>query len=59
MYDVASTHALSVDPETAEWEAEAARFFVALDGERPVQGAPKLHEVFHLEDQLASIGEQH
>ena len=57
--DAAAAHALAVDPDTAEWEAEAARFFVALDGDRPDQGAPKLREVFHLEDQLASIGEQH
>ncbi len=56
--DAASAHALAADPDTAEWEAEAARFFVALDGGRPDQGAPRLREVFHLEDQLTSIGEQ-
>jgi L-rhamnose mutarotase len=57
--DAAAARALAVDPDTAEWEAEAARFFVALDGDRPDQGAPRLREVFHLEDQLTSIGEQH
>jgi L-rhamnose mutarotase len=31
-----------------------AGFFVALDG-RPDQGAPRLVEVFHLEDQLAAL----
>ena len=31
-----------------------ADFFVALDG-RPDQGAPRLAEVFHLEDQLAAL----
>jgi L-rhamnose mutarotase len=55
--DAASARALATDPDTAEWEAEAARFFVALDGERPDQGAPQLREIFHLEDQLATIGE--
>ncbi len=53
--DEASARALAVDPDTTEWEAEAARFFVALDGDRPDQGAPQLLEVFHLEDQLARI----
>ena len=52
--DAASAEALALDPETAEWEAEAARFFVSLDGERPDQGAPHLREVFHLEDQLTA-----
>ena len=57
--DAASARTLAVDPDTAAWEAESAPFFMALDGERPDQGAPKLLEVFHLEDQLASLGEQH
>ncbi len=57
--DVASARTLALDPDTAEWEAEAARFFVALGGDRPDQGAPKLREVFHLEDQLTSIGDTH
>lgn len=50
--DAASAAALAADPRTAAWEAEAADFFVALDGGRPDQGAPTLREVFHLEDQL-------
>ena len=53
--DRASQAALEADPRTAEWEAEMADFFVALDGARPDQGAPRLTEVFHLEDQLAAI----
>ena len=53
--DAASAHALALDPATAEWEAEAARFFVSLTGDRPDQGAPHLREVFHLEDQLAAL----
>lgn len=39
----------------AEWEAEMAEFFVALDG-RPDQGALVLPEVFNLEEQLAQAG---
>jgi L-rhamnose mutarotase len=54
--DVASAAALAADPRTAAWEAEAAGFFVSLDGARPDQGAPALREVFHLEDQLAALG---
>ena len=53
--DAESAHALALDPGTAEWEAEAARFFVSLTGDRPDQGAPHLREVFHLEDQLAAL----
>jgi L-rhamnose mutarotase len=52
--DRASQAALEADPRTAAWEAEMAAFFVALDG-RPDQGAPRLAEVFHLEDQLAAL----
>ena len=52
--DAASQAALEQDPRTAPWEAEMADFFVALDG-RPDQGAPRLAEVFHLEDQLAAL----
>lgn len=52
--DAASQAALEQDPRTAPWEAEMAGFFVALDG-RPDQGAPRLAEVFHLEDQLAAL----
>ena len=55
--DAASARALALDPDTAEWEADAARFFVALDGDRPDQGAPRLREVFHLEDQLAALAD--
>lgn len=53
--DAASAAALAADPRTAAWEAEAAGFFVALDGARPDQGAPTLREVFHLEDQLKAL----
>lgn len=53
--DTAAQAALEADPRTAAWEAEMADFFVALDGARPDQGAPRLTEVFHLEDQLAAL----
>ena len=53
--DTASQAALEQDPRTAAWEAEMAGFFIALDGARPDQGAPRLAEVFHLEDQLAAL----
>ena len=53
--DAASAKALADDPRTAAWEAEAAGFFAALPGARPDQEAPRLTEVFHLEDQLAVL----
>ncbi|MBM7503151.1 L-rhamnose mutarotase [Agromyces aurantiacus] len=57
--DEAAQVALANDPRTAPWEAEMAGFFVSLDGDRPDQGAPRLPEVFHLEDQLAALGADH
>ena len=53
--DAAAQAALERDQRTAAWEADMADFFVALDGARPDQGAPRLAEVFHLEDQLAAL----
>jgi L-rhamnose mutarotase len=53
--DAASARRLAGDPDTARWEAEAAELFVALPGGRPDQGAPRLREVFSLEDQLARL----
>ena len=53
--DAESARRLAADPDTAEWEAEAAGFFVTLPGARPDQGAPHLTEVFHLEDQLLAL----
>ena len=53
--DAASATALAEDPDTAAWEAEAADFFEALPGSRPDQGAPRIREVFNLEDQLAAL----
>ncbi|MFT4231213.1 MAG: L-rhamnose mutarotase [Leucobacter sp.] len=42
---------LAEDPRTAAWESEMAGFLIASDG-RPDQEAPRLREVFNLEDQL-------
>jgi len=53
--DEAAQRSLAENPATAPWEAEMAEFFVTLDGDRPDQGAPRLDEVFHLEDQLAAL----
>ncbi len=49
--DAAAQAALAADARTAAWEAEMADFFVTSGG-RPDQEAPRLAEVFHLEDQL-------
>ena len=51
-----SQRSLEDNPDTAAWEAEMASFFIALDG-RPDQAALQLPEIFHLEDQLASLTE--
>lgn len=53
--DAAAARALAADPVAAAWEAEAAGFFVSLPGARPDQGAPRLPEVFHLEDAIAAL----
>ena len=55
--DAASQTALELDPRTAAWEAEMAGFFISLGG-RPDQSAPRLPEVFHLEDQLDALGSE-
>lgn len=52
--DAAAQRKLDADPRTAAWEAEMAEFFISLDG-RPDQGAPRLTEVFNLEDQLSQL----
>lgn len=55
--DAAAQAYLAASLVAARWEAEMSRFFVDLDG-RPDQAAVPLREVFHLEDQLAAIGER-
>ena len=41
----------------ARWQAEMAEFFVELGDARPDTGFRRLAEVFHLEDQLAGLGQ--
>jgi L-rhamnose mutarotase len=55
--DAAAQAYLAASPVAARWEAEMSRFFLGLDG-RPDQAAAPLTEVFHLEDQLAAVGER-
>lgn len=54
--DVESARRLAADPRTKEWEHQAQRYFIALDGGRPDQTAPHLREVFNLEEQLDALG---
>ena len=49
--DAASQRSLEQNPATAPWEAQMADFFVSVDG-RPDQAAPRLTEIFNLEQQL-------
>jgi len=51
--DAASQRSLQNNPATAPWEAEMAEFFVSVDG-RPDQDAPRLTEIFNLEQQLTN-----
>ena len=55
--DAESQRLLDADPRTAPWEAAMAEFFVEVDG-RPDQGAPRLTEIFNLDDQIATMKEQ-
>jgi L-rhamnose mutarotase len=55
--DASSAAALAADPRTAEWEASSTDLFVSLSGDRADQSALQLREVFHLEDQLASLAD--
>jgi len=50
----ASQRSLERNPDTADWEAEMAEFFVAPGG-RPDQSALRLVEVFNLAEQLARL----
>ncbi|WP_062212938.1 L-rhamnose mutarotase [Demequina oxidasica] len=56
--DVESARRLAEDPRTEEWEEQAQRFFVALEGSRADQSAPLLREVFNLEEQVATLDTQ-
>lgn len=54
--DAAAQAYLAASEIAARWEVAMGRFFVDLEG-RPDQAATPLSEVFHLEDQLAAVGE--
>lgn len=47
--------AMQTEEINAQWQAEMAGFFVELKGARPDTGFVELEEVFHLEDQLATL----
>jgi L-rhamnose mutarotase len=53
----ASQAAMARTEVNARWQAEMAAFFVGLDGRAPDEGMVLLEEVFNLEDQLASLGD--
>jgi L-rhamnose mutarotase len=54
--DLADARAAMEQTEVnARWQAEMARYFVGLDGQRPDEGLELLDEVFNLEDQLARL----
>ena len=50
----AAQAAMAATDVNARWQAEMAPYFTDLDG-APDEGNVRLHEVFHLEDQLTSI----
>lgn len=53
--DEAAQRSLAENPDTAAWEAEAAKYFATLAGDRPDQAEPRLREVFNLEAQLGAL----
>lgn len=51
----AAQAAMEREDVNARWQAEMEGFFVDLEGARPDTGFIELEEVFHLEDQLATL----
>jgi L-rhamnose mutarotase len=51
----AAQNGMAATEVNARWQAEMAEFFVDLGEARPDTGFLELEEVFHLEDQLASL----
>ena len=51
----AAREGMAATEVNARWQAEMGEFFVDLEG-APDEGFLELTEVFHLEDQLASLG---
>ncbi|GAA1164803.1 L-rhamnose mutarotase [Nesterenkonia sandarakina] len=51
----AAQAAMDAEPINAAWQEQMGEFFIDLEGARPDTGFLQLHEVFHLEDQLATV----
>ncbi|NUL43824.1 L-rhamnose mutarotase [Cellulosimicrobium funkei] len=49
--------AMEAEEVNTRWQDQMAELFIDLDGARPDTGFVQLREVFHLEDQLAALGE--
>ncbi|MGJ9374142.1 L-rhamnose mutarotase [Nesterenkonia sp. CF4.4] len=47
--------AMDAEDINAAWQEQMGEFFVDLEGARPDTGFLELQEVFHLEDQLATV----
>ena len=54
----AAQEAMARTEVNARWQAEMSRYFVGLSGRGPDEAFLLLDEVFHLEDQLATLGEE-
>ena len=54
----AAQQAMAATEVNARWQAEMSRYFVGLAGRGPDESFLLLDEVFHLEDQLATRGEE-
>lgn len=54
----AAQDAMDATEVNARWQAEMAPFFTGIGGAAPDRGLTVLEEVFHLEAQLAAIGEE-
>jgi L-rhamnose mutarotase len=54
--DLAAAQAAMARTEVnGRWQSQMAAFFTGIDGRPPDEGLPLLTEVFHLEDQLATL----
>ena len=55
----ASLAAMASTDVNARWQAEMALFLEGLKGGGPNEGLVMLDEIFHLEDQLRTLGSGH
>jgi L-rhamnose mutarotase len=53
----AAQAAMAATEVNGRWQAQMGEFFTGLDGRGPDESFLVLPQVFHLEDQLAAIGE--